>query len=99
MSKRVTISTRWKLWAEKEPILAYTALFLFGGAIAGLILHLAVLSGFLRQLGLIILVVGDAGAILITGLRKQFWWFTFFLTITACVIAWELASYFFGSTI
>lgn len=97
MSKNLTISSRWKLWAEKEPIWAYSALFCFIGAMLGLGLHLGVLSGFLRTAGFWILIAGDIGALVITYFRKQLWWFSFFCYITFGVIGWEIASYFFGN--
>lgn len=97
MSKRLTISNRWKAWAQAEPIWAYLALTCFIGAILGLGLHLAVLDGWVRTAGLWILIAGDAGAIVITAYRKQWWWHTFFWYITVGVIGWEIASYFFGS--
>lgn len=98
MGKRKTISTRWKEWAEAEPIWAYSALLSFFLSVGvGLTMHLAVLSGFWRTFGLIMLIAFDGVLLLITGLRKQWWWFTFFVYITIGVIGWEVASYFFGA--
>lgn len=96
MSKGITISTRWKEWAEKEPFWAYSALTSFALAMAGLTIHLGVLSGLWRTIGLVMLIGFDALLLLITGLRKQFWWMSFFIYITLGVIGWEIASYFFG---
>jgi hypothetical protein len=97
MSKWKTISTRWKEWAEKEPFWAYSALASFVLAMAGLTLHLGILSGFWRTFGLFMLISFDAILLGIIGFRRQWWWFTFFCYITLGVIGWEIASYFFGS--
>jgi len=96
--KRLTISSRWRLWAYAEPIWANLALACFLIAmVPGLGMHLFVLQGFWRTAGLYILLAGDAGALAITAYRKQWWWHTFFWYITLGVIGWEIASYFFGS--
>jgi hypothetical protein len=63
---------------------------------AGLVMHLGVLSGLWRTVGLWMLIGFDALLLGITGFRKQWWWFTFFVYITLGVIGWEIASYFFG---
>lgn len=94
--KGKTISTRWREWAEKEPFWAYTALICFFLSMVGLTVHLWVLSGPVRQWGLIALIGFDCGTLAITGWRKQWWWFSFFSAITICVIVWELASLLFG---
>lgn len=94
--KRKTISTRWKEWALIEPGWAYSALLCFALSMAGLVLHLGVLSGIWRTIGLLMLITFDGGLLAITGFRKQWWWFTFFVYITLGVIGWEIASYFFG---
>ncbi len=96
--KKKTISTRWRDWARLEPGWAYSALSLMALSFVGLIVHLWVLSGLWRGLGLIVMIVA---AVLCDGIlliRKQWWWFTYW---TICVLlgvgAWEIASYFFGS--
>ena len=94
--KRKTISTRWKEWAEKEPFWAYSALASFALSMAGLTIHLGVLSGLWRTIGLVMLIGFDALLLFITAFRKVWWWFTFFVYITLGVIGWEIASYFFG---
>lgn len=91
-----TISTRWKEWALKEPIWAYSALACFALSMAGLVMHLGVLSGLWRTVGLFMLIGFDAILLFITAFRKVWWWFTFFCYITIGVIGWEVASYFFG---
>jgi len=96
MTKRKTISTRWRDWAIAEPLWANTALSCFALSMAGLCIHLGVLSGLWRTIGLIMLIAFDGGLLVITGFRKQWWWFTFFVYITLGVIGWEVASYFFG---
>ena len=95
--KHKTISTRWREWAQKEPVWAYSALTCFALSMAGLVMHLGVLSGLWRTVGLWMLIGFDVGTLSITGFRKQWWWFTFFLYVTLGVIGWEVASYFFGS--
>ena len=97
MTKKVTISSRWKKWTEAEPFWAYSALACFALAMAGLTIHLGVQEGFFRTLGLIMLIGFDCGLLAITFFRKQIWWFTFWVYITLGVIGWEIASYFFGS--
>jgi len=98
MSKKQTISTRWKVWAEAEPFWAYAALTCFFLSVGvGLTMHLAVLSGVWRTIGLVMLIGFDCGLLFITAFRKVWWWFSFFIYITLGVIGWEIASYFFGS--
>lgn len=97
MSKRKTISTRWKDWAIAEPFWAYTALTSFFLAMVGLTMHLWILEGFWRTFGLVMLIGFDAIVLAITAYRKIWWWFSFFCYITLGVIGWEIASYFFGS--
>lgn len=95
--KKKTISTRWKEWAIAEPFWAYAALGCFFLSVGvGLTMHLAVLEGFFRTLGLVMLIAFDVVLLFITAFRKQWWWFTFFCYITIGVIGWEIASYFFG---
>ena len=96
MSKGKTISTRWKEWAEEEPFWAYTALACFALAMTGLTIHLGILGGLWRTLGLVMLIGFDIGLLAITAFRRVWWWFTFFCYITIGVIGWELASYFLG---
>jgi len=97
MGKRKTISTRWKDWAIKEPLWAYSALACFALSMSGLVIHLGVLSGLWRTVGLVMLIAFDGLLLGITGFRKQWWWFSFFVYVTLGVIGWEVASYFFGS--
>ena len=94
MSSKKTISTRYKDWIIAEPIWAYLTLFCFGMVFVGLMIHLGVIAGALRYWGLVMVIVFDSLAILITALRKQWWWCSFFGFITTGVIGWELASYF-----
>lgn len=94
--KRKTISTRWKEWAEKEPVWAYSALSCFALSMTGLVMHLGVLSGLWRTVGLVMLIGFDVLLLGITAYRKIWWWFSFFVYITLGVIGWEIASYFFG---
>jgi len=106
--KRQTISQRWYQWTEKEPFWAYLALMSFALSMFGLTLHLGggwamammglpQLVGVTRTIGLLMLIGFDVSLLAITGFRKQWWWFTFFIYITVGVLGWEVASYFFGS--
>ena len=96
--KRLTISNRWKAWAIQEPFWAYCALASFFLSVGvGLTMHLGVLSGLWRTVGLWMLICFDVVLLGITALRKQWWWFWFFVYITVGVLAFEVASYFFGS--
>ena len=97
MSKKQTISTRWKVWAETEPFWAYTALTCFALSMAGLTIHLGILGGLWKTVGLVMLIGFDAGLLGITAYRKQWWWFGLFTYITIGVIGAEIGSYFFGS--
>ena len=107
MSKRKTISQRWYEWTDAEPLWAYLALASFSLSMLGLVIHLGGgfimhaigqdgLVGLVRTVGLFMLIGFDGLLLLITGLQKQIWWFTFFIYITLGVIGWEIASYFFG---
>jgi hypothetical protein len=93
MGKRKTISQRWYAWNEKEPAWSYSALACFALAMFGLTIHLGI-PGILRTIGLWMLIGFDAGLLFITGFRKQWVWFWFFVYITFGVIAFELISYF-----
>ena len=108
MSKRKTISQRWYEWTDKEPICAYSALLCFSLSMVGLVVHLGggwimnfigqqELVGIVRTVGLLMLIGFDALLLIITWLRKQWWWFSFFIYITFGVLVWEVASYFFGA--
>ena len=97
MSKRKTISTRWKEWTAADPFWAYSALVSFFLSVGvGLTMHLGIQEGFFRTLGLVMLIGFDAILLFITAFRKQWWWVSFFCYITIGVIGWEIASYFFG---
>lgn len=87
---------------------AYLALASFSLSMLGLVIHLgggfimqaigqAGLVGLVRTVGLFMLIGFDASLLFITWLRKQWWWFSFFIYITLGVIGWEIASYFFGN--
>jgi len=98
--KRLTISSRWRLWAQASPIdfwASHVALASFLVAMVGLYLHLFVWSGFWRTFGLCLLIGGDSITLGITAWRKRWWWHNLFWYITVGVIGWEIASYFFGS--
>lgn len=95
--KKKTISTRWKEWAEKEPGWAYSALSSMAIAFVGLIVHLWILSGVWRTVGLIVMITFAAICELILILRKQWWWASYWgICVILGVIGWEIASYFFG---
>jgi hypothetical protein len=99
MPKSRTISTRWKDWAltPGEFWWSYVALSTFMGSIAGLGLHLWVLDGLWRTVGLWILIVLACvtETILFCRARKVptvWWWFWFHTYIVVGVIGWEVAS-------
>jgi hypothetical protein len=68
-----------------------------GGGWAMAMMGLPQLVGVTRTIGLLMLIGFDVSLLAITGFRKQWWWFTFFIYITVGVLGWEVASYFFGS--
>lgn len=72
--KGKTISTRWKEWAEKEPVWAYSALTLMASGFLGLIVHLWVLSGVWRTVGLIVMISSGVLCEAILVYRKQIFW-------------------------
>ena len=95
--KKKTISARWKEWNKKEPRWSYSALACFVLSVGvGLPIHLGIQNSLWSLIGLIMLIGFDAALLFITAFRKRWWWFTFFCYITAGVIGWEIASYFFG---
>jgi hypothetical protein len=97
MSKGKTISTRWRDWAIKEPGWAYAALSLMALSFVGLIVHLWILSGLWRTVGLIVMIAGGVGCELLLILRKQWWWASYWgICVLLGVSLWEIASYFFG---
>ena len=97
MSKGKTISTRWKEWAEKEPGWAYSALACMMVAFAGLGVHLGILSGLWRTVGLIVMIAGGVGCEMILILRKQWWWASYWgICVLLGVGAWEIASVLLG---
>ena len=97
MSEHKTISTRWREWALKEPVWAYSALISMALSFAGLIAHLAILSGLWRTVGLISMIVFAVICELLLIVRRQWWWASYWgICVILGVICWEIASYFFG---
>ena len=96
MSKRKTISTRYTDFTKQEPFWAKVCLVLLSLSLLGLWVHLWVLSGVVRTLGLIAMIafVTLAEGILIW--KKQWWWAAFWGCIIGLVSGFEIASYFFG---
>jgi len=92
-----TISNRWRDWAENEPAWAYTALGLMATAFLGLIVHLAVLHGVIRQIGLIVMIVCGVGCEIVLLVRKQWAWGSFWgICVLLGVGLWEIASVIVG---
>jgi len=90
-----TISTKWKKWAESEPIWAYTALFCMMASFLSLGVHLGVLSGLWRTVGLIAMLVFAVLCELVLIMRKQLAWATYWgICVIGGVSLWELLSYF-----
>jgi hypothetical protein len=93
--KKKTISTRWRDWARLEPGWAYSALSLMALSFVGLIVHLWVLSGLWRGLGLIVMIVAAVLCELILILRRQIAWATYWgICVIGGVSLWEILSYF-----
>jgi len=103
MTKRVTLTQRWRKWAwgseghPPEPFWAFSALGCMALAFLSLILHLGVSNGMVSGIALITMISFAALCDVILALRKQWWWFIYW---TSCVIVgvilFEIASYFFG---
>ena len=97
MTKRLTISNRWRNWAEEEPWWAYSALVSMALSFVGLIFHLGILTGWWRGYFLIQMIVCAVICEAILIIRKQLWWATYWgICVIVMVAVWEIASYFFG---
>lgn len=102
--KRKTISTRWTDWTNTSILdkwLARITLLMLATSLNGLWLHLWVLSGVWRTVGLVtmIVMVTLAEAIMIWRAIKVptvWWWVYFWGRIILLVSVTEIASYFFG---
>ena len=94
--KKKTISTRWSDFTKNDKGWARTCIILQAMSLNGLWLHLWVLTGIWRTVGLIGMIVFISLAQIILFWKKVFWWFWFWNCIIATVIAFEIASYFFG---
>jgi hypothetical protein len=103
--KKKTISTRWSDWTNASKLdkwLARITLVLLATSLNGLWLHLWVLQGVWRTVGLITMIVSVALAQTIMHLRAAKiptikWWIVFWYCIIGLVIGFEITSYFFGS--
>ena len=92
-----TISTRWREWAKKEPLWAYSALSSMMLAFASLGIHLGVVNGTISGIALYAMIGCAVLCDVILALRRQWWWFSYWtICVIAGVIVWEIASYFFG---
>jgi hypothetical protein len=94
--KKVTISTRWTKFTELEPFWAKTTLILLSLSLLGLWVHLWVLTGPVRTLGLISMITFVVLAEGVLAWKRVWWWFYFWLGIILLVGGFEIASYFFG---
>jgi len=98
--KMKTISTRWSDWTKTSVLdkrLARITLCTLSTSLAGLMVHLWVLEGFLRTAGLITMIalVVVSEAIMIwraTKIPTVWWWVAFWGWIIATVIGFEVAS-------
>ena len=97
MSKRKTISTRYTDFSKAEPFWSKVVLILLSLSLLGLWVHLWVLTGLVRTLGLIAMISFVVLAEAILWWKKQGWWFSFWAVIIALVGGYEIASYFFGA--
>jgi len=104
MSKRKTISTRWSDWTRISVLdkwLARITLIMLATSLNGLWLHLWVLQGVWRTVGLVtmIVMVTLAEGIMVWRATKHptvWWWVGFWGAIISLVIGFEVASYYFG---
>lgn len=94
MSKGKTISTRWTDFTKENKFLARLCLILQFMSLNGLWLHLWILSGVWRTVGLIGMIVFISISQGILWWKKVLWWFWFWNVIILVVIGFELASYF-----
>jgi hypothetical protein len=103
--KRQTISTRWSEWTKTSVLdkwLARLTLLLLATSLNGLWLHLFILQGVWRTVGLVTMIACVILAEVIMNIRAVKiptikWWVWFWYTIIAVVVVFEIASYFFGS--
>jgi len=95
--KRQTISTRYTDFTKAEPFWAKVTLVLLALSLLGLWVHLWVLTGLVRTLGLISMIAFVVLAEGILWWKNQKWWFAFWFSIILLVGGFEIASYFFGS--
>jgi hypothetical protein len=98
MSKGKTISTRWTEWTNASPIWARIALGTFISSILCLGLHLAVLHGLWRTVGLygLIILAVCTQTIMFFQARKYptvWWWFWFHAYVVTGVVVFEISSY------
>jgi hypothetical protein len=97
MSKRKTISTRYTDFTREEPFWSKVILVVLSLSLLGLWVHLWILSGLLRTVGLVAMIAFVTIAEGLLAWKRQWWWFYFWLCIIALVGGFEIASYFFGS--
>ena len=95
--KRQTISTRFSEFTKAEPFWSKVTLVLLALSLLGLWVHLWVLTGLVRTLGLISMIAFVSMAEVILFWKRQLWWGFFWLGIILLVVGFEAASYFFGS--
>jgi len=97
MSKRLTLTNRWREWAKIDPFFAYTALGTMMASFLSLGVHLCFfLGGTVTGIALISMIVFAVITEIIFIVRKQGWWAWFWAWIIVSVGVWELASYFWG---
>ena len=105
MSKKVTLTNRWRKWAEgsegipADPLWAYTALGTMALSFVSLILHLCFfLGGTVTGIALIFMILFASITEAIFIYRKQWWWTAYWgLCVIVGVSVFELLSYFIGS--
>ena len=99
--KGKTISTRWSDWTRISILdkwLARITLCTLSTSLAGLVVHLWVLEGFLRTFGLItmiVMVLVSEGVMMwrATKVPTVWWWVAFWWWIVLSVLVFEGASY------
>jgi hypothetical protein len=104
MAKRVTLTTRWRKWAEgsegipADPLWAYTAVGTAAISFASLICHfLFFMPGWFTGGTLIVMCIFAAITEAIFIYRKQGWWAWYWgLCVIIGVSIFEALSYFIG---
>ena len=101
MSKRVTLTNRWREWWKVEPFWAYLALATMMLSFLSLGMHLLFfLPGLYRTIGLWAMGAFAGITEVLFIIRRQLWWSLFWgICVILGVIVFEILSYFVGKPI